>query len=184
MFKSVSQKEKEVFEALKEKFGYTNPMQAPRIDKVVVSTGVGSITDKKKLEEIAQKMALITGQKPAIQAAKKSIATFKVREGQTAGYKVTMRGEGANDFLDKLINIALPLTRDFRGLPKTSADEMGNFTLGIKENAIFPETSDQDVKDSFGLGITIVTTSGSKEETIEFLSFLGLPFKKEEGGDK
>jgi len=180
MFKTVSQKEKEVFEALKDTFGYTNPMQTPRIEKVVVGTGVGSITDKKRLELIGEKMALITGQKPSKQNAKQSVATFKLREGQLSGYKVTLRGEKAKDFMDKLINIALPRTRDFRGIPKTSVDEMGNFTIGIKENAIFPETSDQDIKDSFGLGITIVTTATTPAETVAFLEHIGIPFKKDE----
>jgi large subunit ribosomal protein L5 len=180
MFKTVSQKEKEVFEALKGQFGYENPMQAPRIEKVIIGTGVGSVTDKNRMAHIEEKLALITGQKPSKQLSKKSIATFKVREGQLAGFKVTLRGEKANGFMDKLINIALPRTRDFRGITKTSVDEMGNFTIGIKENAIFPETSDQDIKDSFGLGITIVTSSKSPEETVAFLEFIGLPFKKEE----
>jgi large subunit ribosomal protein L5 len=180
MFKPVTQKQKEVFEALKDKFGYENPMQAPRIEKVVVGTGVGAVTDKNTIASIAEKMALITGQKASVQPAKKSIATFKVREGQLSGYKTTLRGEQANGFLDKLIHIALPRTRDFRGIPKSSVDQMGNFTIGIKDNAIFPETSDQDVKDAFGMGITIVTTAKNPEETIAFLEFIGVPFKKED----
>jgi large subunit ribosomal protein L5 len=179
MFKSVTQKQKEAYEALKGKFGYTNPMQSPKISKVVVGVGVGSVTDKNRLKMINEKLALITGQKPSVRAAKKSIATFKVRQGQTSGYKVTLRGESARMFIDKMINIALPRTRDFRGLEKSSVDEMGNFTLGIKENAIFPETADQDVKDAFGMGITIVTTSKNPAETVAFLEFLGVPFKKE-----
>lgn len=183
MFKSVTQKQKEVFEALKDQFGYENPMQAPKIEKVVVSTGVGAVTDKNRAAFIAEKMALITGQKASVQPAKKSIATFKVREGQLSGYKTTLRGENANGFLDKLIHIALPRTRDFRGIPKTSVDEMGNFTIGIKENAIFPETSDQDIKDAFGLAVTIVTTAKNPEETVAFLEFIGVPFKKEETED-
>lgn len=180
MFTSVSKKEKEVFEALKDKFGYTNLMQAPKIEKVTVSTGVGAVTDKNKLKDVEEKIALITGQKASVQPAKKSIATFKVREGQLSGYKVTLRGEAAKGFMDKLIHVALPRTRDFRGLSKNSVDEMGNFTLGIKDNSIFPETSDQDVKEAFGLGVTIVTSSRTKEETLALLEFLGLPFKKEE----
>jgi large subunit ribosomal protein L5 len=183
MFKTVTQKQKEVFEALKDQFGYQNPMQAPKIEKVVVSTGVNSATDKNRAAFIAEKIALITGQKASVQPAKKSIATFKVREGQLSGYKVTLRGEKANGFIDKLVHIALPRTRDFRGISKNSVDEMGNFTIGVKENAIFPETSDQDIKDSFGLAITIVTTSKSPEETLALLEFLGVPFKKEEVED-
>lgn len=178
MFKSVTQKEKEVFTALKDKFGYTSPMQAPRILKVVIGSGVGSVSDKNKLKFIEKSISLIAGQKPSSQLAKKSIATFKVREGQLSGYRVTLRGEKARDFVDKLINIALPRTRDFLGLSKNSVDEMGNFTLGIKENTIFPETADQDIKDAFGLGITIVTNSKSAEETLAYLEFIGVPFKK------
>jgi large subunit ribosomal protein L5 len=179
MFKSVSTKEKEVFQTLKDKFGYTNPMQSPRIQKVVLSTGVGAVTDKNRAAEIEEKMALISGQKPSKQLAKKSIATFKVREGQLSGYKVTLRGEKAKDFVDKLIHIVLPRTRDFRGISKTSADAMGNFTLGIKDNSIFPETSDQDVKDAFGLAVTIVTTAKTPEETVAYLEQIGMPFTKE-----
>lgn len=179
MFKSVSQKQKESFEALKEKFGYTNVNESPKIHKIIVSTGVGSTTDKGKLQLIPEKLALITGQKPREIKAKKSIAQFKVREGQLSAYKVTLRGQNALGFLDKVINIALPRTRDFRGLPKDSVDEMGNYTFGIKENTIFPETSDEELKNVFGMSVTIVVSnSGSKEETISFLEMLGLPFKK------
>lgn len=179
MFKSVSQKQKESFEALKGKFGYTNVNEAPKIHKVVVSTGVGSTTDKNKLQLIPEKLALITGQKPREIKAKKSIAQFKVREGQLSAYKVTLRGQGALGFLDKVINIALPRTRDFRGLPKDSVDEMGNYTFGIKENTIFPETSDEELRNVFGMSVTIVVSnSSSKEETVSFLEMLGLPFKK------
>ena len=180
MFKTVSQKEKEAFNLMKEKFGYKNPMQSPKIEKVIVSVGVGSIQDKNKLKDIKEKIALITGQKASEQLAKKSIATFKVREGQLSGYKVTMRGKNAKDFLDKLINISLPRTRDFRGLSKSSVDDMGNYSLGIKDNSIFAETSDQDVREAFGLGITVVTSGKTKEETAHFLELLGFPFKKEE----
>lgn len=178
MFKSVTQKEKEVFAALKDKFGYTSPMQAPRILKVVIGSGVGSVDDKNKLKFIEKSISLITGQKPSSQLAKKSIATFKVREGQLSGYRVTLRGEKARDFVDKLIHIALPRTRDFLGLSKKSVDEMGNFTIGIKENSIFPETADQDIRDAFGLGITIVTNCKSADETLSYLEFIGVPFKK------
>lgn len=178
MFKSVTQKEKEAYKALKEKFGYKNLMQSPRVEKVVVNCGVGSVSDKKKLEMIAKKLALITGQKPSTQNAKKSIAGFKVREGQLSGYKTTLRGAKAKNFLDKLIHVVLPRTRDFRGLSTTSVDEMGNYSIGIKDNTIFPETADQDIKDAFGLAVTIVLSSKKKEETIAFLEFIGIPFKK------
>lgn len=178
MFKTVSEKQKESFKTLKEKFGYKNTHEAPKIEKVVVSTGVGSTNDKSKLQLIPEKLALITGQKPKEIKAKKSIAQFKVREGQLSAYKVTLRGQKSYGFLDKVINIALPRTRDFRGLPKDSVDDMGNYTFGIKENTIFPETSDEELKNVFGMSVTIVVSnSRSKEETISFLEMIGLPFK-------
>lgn len=178
MYKSVIEKEKEVFEKLKDKFNYTNKLQAPRIEKIVVSTGVGSIVDKKKIELIEGRLAQITGQKPSVQLSKKSIAQFKLREGQMAGYRVTLRGRIARNFLDKLIHIALPRTRDFRGISLNGIDEMGNYSFGIKENTIFPETSDEELKNVFGMTVTIVTSSHTKEETAAFLEYLGLPFKK------
>ncbi|HEY9583378.1 MAG TPA: 50S ribosomal protein L5 [Candidatus Paceibacterota bacterium] len=172
---------KESWKALKEKFGYKNPMQAPTLTKLVISTGTGSIKDKKKVELIADRLAKITGQKPAPRSSKKSIASFKVRQGDLVGYQITLRGKRMCDFIDKLVHIAMPRTKDFRGISKSAADEMGNYTLGIKEHTIFPETSDEDLKDVFGFGITIVTTSKKKEETLAFLEYLGFPFKKEEG---
>ena len=172
---------KESWKTLKEKFAYKNPMQAPMLTKLVISTGTGSIKDKKKVELIADRLAKITGQKPAPRSSKKSIASFKVRQGDLVGYQITLRGKRMCDFIDKLVHIALPRTKDFRGISKKAVDEMGNYTLGIKEHTIFPETSDEDLKDVFGFGITIVTTSKKKEETIAFLEYLGFPFKKEEG---
>ncbi len=172
-------KQKKTFEALKDEFGYKNRMQAPKLVKVVISTGVGSIkTDKRKVELIPEKLAKITGQKAIIRPAKKSIATFKVREGQVSGYQVTLRGPRMMEFIDKLVCVALPRTRDFRGLKREAADMMGNYTIGIKENSIFPETSDEDIKDVFGLSVTIVTTAKSKDEAVAFLEYLGFPFKK------
>lgn len=178
MFKSTKEKQQEAYQVLKDKFNYTNPMQAPKIEKVILGSGVGSITDKNKIQLIHDRLALIAGQKPSLQNAKKSIATFKVREGQLSGYKVTLRGDKALSFVDKLIHIALPRTRDFRGVSRNSIDEMGNFTIGIKDNSIFPETTDQDIKDAFGLGVTIVTSSKNIKETEAFLEFLGMPFQK------
>ena len=176
--KTINEKQKNAFKTLKETFGYTNVMQVPRISKVVVNSGVGKMKgDKKKIEIVSDRLAKITGQKPAMRPAKKSIATFKVREGQVSAYQVTLRGQRASDFLDKLLNIALPRTRDFRGINGT-VDEMGNFTLGIKENTIFPETADEDLKDVFGLAVTVVTTSSNKEQTKAYLEYLGFPFKK------
>jgi large subunit ribosomal protein L5 len=171
---------KDSFKSLKEKFGYKNPMQAPKLSKLVVSSGTGSIKDKKKVELIADRLAKITGQKPAPRSSKKSIASFKVRQGDLVGYQITLRGKRMYDFIDKLVHIALPRTKDFRGISKTAVDQMGNYTLGIKEHTIFPETADEDLKDVFGFGLTVVTTSKNKEETIAFLEYLGFPFKKDE----
>ena len=169
-----------VFESLKETFEYKNTMQAPRIEKVVVSTGTGKIDDKKKIALIEDRLAQITGQKPSPRPARQSIASFKLREGDIVGYQVTLRGAQMHSFLDKLIHVALPQTRDFRGLKSTAIDEMGNITLGIKEHTIFPETHDEELKDVFGFAITIVTTAKTKEEAEALLRHIGLPLKKEE----
>jgi large subunit ribosomal protein L5 len=172
---------KDSFKGLKDKFNYKNVMQSPKLVKLVISTGTGSIKDKKKIELIADRLAKITGQKPAPRSSKKSIASFKVRQGDLVGYQITLRGKRMCDFIDKLVHIALPRTKDFRGITKFAVDQMGNYTLGIKEHTIFPETADEDLKDVFGFGMTIVTTSKNKEETIAFMEYLGFPFKKEEG---
>lgn len=166
------------FTTLKGDFGYTNVMQSPRIEKVIVSTGTGKIKDKQMITVIQDRLARITGQKAAIRGAKKSIATFKVREGDPVGYQVTLHGARMFDFLDKLIHIVLPRTRDFRGLATSSIDEMGNITLGIKEHTIFPEASDEELKNVFGLAVTIVTTAKDKKEAEAFLRHIGLPLKQ------
>lgn len=168
------------WKGLKDKMSLKNPMQAPRLVKVVVSSGIGSIKDKKKIELVADRLAKITGQKPAIRGAKKSIASFKTRTGDPSGYVITLRGKRMCDFIDRLIHIALPRTKDFRGISRNGVDEMGNYTLGIKEHTIFAETSDEDLKDVFGLGVVVVTTSKRKEDTLAFLEYLGFPLKKEE----
>jgi len=167
-----------VYTALKAEQGYTNVMQAPRIEKVVVSTGVGKIEDKAKLALIQDRLALITGQKVSPRPAKQSIASFKLREGDIVGYQVTMRGDRMFNFLDKLVHVALPQTRDFRGLKLTAIDEMGNYTLGIKDNTIFPECADEDLKDVFSLAITIVTTAKTVEEAEALLRYIHVPLKK------
>ncbi|NBD74283.1 50S ribosomal protein L5 [Patescibacteria group bacterium] len=166
------------FDSLKERFGYTNRMQTPRVEKVVVATGTGKIVDKAKIELIQDRLARITGQKAAPRGAKKSIASFKVREGDVIGYQVTLRGSRMRDFLEKLVHIALPRTRDFRGISPKAIDEMGNITIGVREHTIFPETSDEDLKDVFGLSITIVTTAGTKAEAEALLRHLGLPLQE------
>lgn len=169
------QKQDEAYAVLQKEFGYTSIMQAPKIKKIVVSTGVGKKRDKKVLEVIENRLAKITGQKPSARAARMSIASFKVREGDIVGLQVTLRGARMYDFADKLIHIALPRTRDFRGLSAKAIDGMGNFTIGIKENSIFPETSDEDLKDVFGLAITFVTSAKSKAEAEALLRFIGMP---------
>lgn len=177
---SVAEKTKHIFDNLKETFGYTNPMQTPRIDKVVVSVGVGSVKDEKRREYIQEHLARITGQKPAVAPARKSVASFKVRAGDIAGFKVTLRGERMYAFLDKLIHIALPRTRDFRGLNPGSIDEVGNYTIGLREHTVFPESADEDIRDVFGLAVTISTTAKTKEEAEALLRALGLPLKARE----
>ncbi|OGG78172.1 50S ribosomal protein L5 [Candidatus Kaiserbacteria bacterium RIFCSPLOWO2_01_FULL_52_12b] len=169
------QRQQTAYLALAEAFGYTSPMQSPRIMKIIVSSGVGKKRDKKQLELIEDRLAKITGQKAASRGARLSIASFKVREGDTVGLQVTLRGARMYDFLDKLIHIALPRTRDFRGISPKAIDDMGNITIGIKEHTIFPETSDEDLKDVFGFAVTIVTTSHTKAEAEAFFRHLGLP---------
>ena len=184
MITSVKEKQNKAFENLKETLGATNTHAVPKITKVVVSVGVGSVKDKKKIEIIEDRLAKITGQKPAPRAAKKSIASFKLREGTVIGYQVTLRGQRMYDFIDRLIHISLPRTRDFRGISKNSVDPMGNLTIGLKEHSIFPETADEEVKDVFGLAVTIVTTAKDKASATAFFEYIGIPFKKEEEGKK
>ena len=176
---TMKEKLSNTFEALKADFGYKNVMQAPKIEKVIVSTGVGKIEDKNKLALIQDRLAAITGQKPSARPARQSIASFKLREGEIVGYQVTLRGAHMLSFLDKLIHVALPQTRDFRGLNATAIDDMGNITLGIPEHTIFPETVNEELKDVFGFAITIVTTAKSKAEAEALLRYIGLPLKKE-----
>jgi len=179
--KTVKEKMQNIHEALKADFGYKNKMASPKIEKVVVSTGTGSKmrNDKNKNAFIADRLAKITGQKPATRQAKKSIAQFKVREGEPIGMSATLRGEKMYSFIDKLINIALPRTKDFRGVDPKIIDNIGNLTLGVREHTIFPETGDEELKDVFGMAITIVTTAKSKKEAKALFDFIGMPFKKE-----
>lgn len=170
---------KNTFEALKKDFNYKSPMQAPRVQKIVVSTGISASIDKKKRELIIDRLTRITGQAPAPRVAKKSIATFKVRAGDTVGFQVTLRGTRMRAFLEKMIHIVFPRVRDFRGLKPSAIDEMGNITIGLKEHTVFPETSDEDMKDIFGLAITIVTTAKTKKEAEAFIRHLGLPLQAE-----
>lgn len=169
------QRQLTAYETLAKVFGYTSVMQSPRVVKVTISSGVGKKRDKKQIELIEDRLAKITGQKTSARPAKISIASFKVREGDTVGLKATLRGERMFDFLDKLVHIALPRTRDFHGLSPKAIDEMGNFTIGIKDHTIFPETSDEDLKDVFGFAITVGTTAKTKAEAEAFLRHLGFP---------
>src|SRR3989338_10099615 len=170
--------QKNTFEALKGDFGYKSVMQAPRVVKIIVNTGVGAIKDKKRLELILDRLAKITGQAPAVRGAKKSIANFKIRTGDVAGYQVTLRGARASSFLDKLIHVVFPRVKDFRGVKISAIDEMGNISIGFREHTVFPETSDEDGKDVFGLSITIVTSAKSKKEAESFLRHIGLPLQQ------
>jgi large subunit ribosomal protein L5 len=177
---TLKEKEKKAYEKIKGEFGYVNTMQSPRLVKVVISIGIGSLKDKNKITLIADRLATITGQKVSPTAAKKSIASFKVREGDTVGYMVTLRGKRMYEFLDRLLNIALPRTKDFRGISMKSLDEIGNYTMAIKEHTIFPETANEEIKDVFSFAVTIVTSATNKKEAGAFLRELGFPFKKEE----
>jgi len=176
---TIKEKIAKSYDVLKDDFGYINKMQAPRIEKVVVSSGVGSFKDKKKIDVAFDRLTKITGQKPVLKGAKQSVAAFKVRQNDPVGIQVTLRGQRMYDFLDRLIHIALPRTKDFRGLSLKAVDEMGNYTMGIRENTIFPESSDEDLKDVFGMAVTVVTNVKNQKETTAFLRNLGFPFKKE-----
>ena len=175
------QRQKDSYTTLAKTFRYTNALQSPRIIKVIVSTGVGKKHDARQIEMIEDRLAKITGQKAAKRTARVSIASFKVRAGETVGLQVTLRGARMYDFVDKLIHIALPRTRDFRGIPANAIDDMGNITIGIREHSIFPETSDEDLKDIFGCAITIVTTATSRTEAEAFLRHIGLPLVIDSG---
>ncbi len=168
-----------VKDALIKKFSYTSPMQAPRLEKIVVNMGVGdAIQNAKALDAAVEELTQVTGQKPIITKAKKSIAAFKLREGVAIGCKVTLRGERMYEFFDKLVTVALPRVRDFRGLSKDSFDGRGNYTIGIKEQLIFPEINYDKVLKIRGMDIVIVTTAKTDEEGRELLNLLGMPFRK------
>ncbi|HAS80729.1 MAG: 50S ribosomal protein L5 [Candidatus Nomurabacteria bacterium GW2011_GWE1_32_28] len=179
---TVKEKEKESFEKMKSIFHYKNSMAAPKAVKVILNVGTGTAIkkDKNKNDAIVERLAKITGQKGAFRGAKQSIASFKVRQGDPIGVVVTLRGKRMYTFLEKLINVALPRTKDFRGINTSTVDSLGNITIGIKEHTIFPETADEDIKDVFGLAITVVSTAKDKKEGMAFFELLGIPFKKGE----
>ena len=169
----------DVVKSLVEKFNYSSSMQAPKVEKIVLNIGVGdAVSNSKLLDEAVNELTLITGQKPVITRAKKSIAGFKLREGAPIGCKVTLRGERMYEFLDKLVNISLPRVRDFRGVSNNSFDGRGNYTLGIKEQLIFPEIDYDKVSKVRGMDIVIVTTANTDEEARELLTQCGMPFAK------
>lgn len=167
----------EVAKGLMEKFGYKNVMEIPKIEKVVINMGVGEAVSNPKILDVAvNDMTIIAGQKPVVTRAKKSIAAFKIREGMPIGAKVTLRGERMYQFLDKLLNIALPRVRDFRGVSPKSFDGRGNYTMGIKEQLIFPEIEYDKIDKIRGMDIIIVTTAKTDEEARELLKLMGMPF--------
>lgn len=175
---------KEVVSKMMEEFGYKNPLTVPKISKVIVNTGFGRLVSgkpsneqKKIYEAVLNDLALIIGQKPVLTKARKSISGFKVRKGMPLGAKITLRGKKMYDFLERLIHVALPRTRDFRGINRDSFDKEGNMTIGIKEHIAFPEVSPEEVKKIFSFEITVVTTAKNKEEGIKLLKLLGFPIR-------
>ncbi len=173
---------KEIAPALMKEFSYKSVMQVPRIEKIVINAGVGDATqDSKNIDSVYNEISVITGQKPIKTKAKKSLATYKLREGQEIGVKVTLRNDQMWNFLDKLILVAIPRIRDFRGISTKSFDGRGNFTMGIKEQIIFPEINFDDVKRIRGFDITIVTSANKNEEALSLLKHAGIPFVKSKG---
>ena len=171
--------ENEVVEAMMKKFSYTNKMQVPKIEKIVVNMGLGEAKENPKaLEAAVNDMTIVTGQKPIITKAKKSVAAFKLREGMSIGCKVTLRAEKMYSFADRLINVALPRVRDFRGISADSFDGRGNYTLGIREQLIFPEIQYDKIDKIRGMDIVFVTTAKTDEEARELLTLFGMPFSK------
>jgi large subunit ribosomal protein L5 len=169
--------QKEIVPALMKEFGLKNPMQVPRLDKVVVNVGVGEALDNAKaLESAVADVGAISGQRPVITKARKSIANFKLREGRSIGVKVTLRGERMWSFFDRLVNVALPRTRDFRGVPADGFDGRGNYTLGLREQLIFPEIDYDKIDKIRGLEVTVVTTAPNDEQGRRLLALLGMPF--------
>lgn len=171
----------EIIPKLKEKFKYSNIMEVPKLDKIVVNMGVGgAVQDSKLLDEAVKELEMITGQKASVRAAKKSISNFKLREGMKIGAKVTLRKERMYEFLDRLVSVALPRVRDFRGISDKSFDGRGNYTLGIQEQIIFPEINVDKITKVLGMDITFVTTAKTDAEAFELLSSFGVPFRKKE----
>jgi large subunit ribosomal protein L5 len=174
-----AQFDKDIRPKLTKQFGYTNPMQVPVITKVVLNMGIGEgVNDRKKVDNAANDLSLIAGQKAVITKSRKSIATFKLRDGQSIGAKVTLRKARMYDFIDRLVNIALPRVRDFRGLNPKSFDGMGNYSLGLKEHIVFPEIDYDKTQESWGMDITICTTARTDEEARALLAAMNFPFRQ------
>ncbi len=170
--------DKIVIPEMKKKFGYKNNLAVPKIIKVVVNSGVGSIKDEKQIEIVEKHLTLIIGQKPIKRPAKKSISSFKIREGALAGYSVTLRGKRMQDFLDRMISVAIPRIGDFKGINPRSVDKAGNLTIGFKEHIVFPEISEEEIRTTFGFEVTIVTNAKTSEEAFELFRLSGFPFSK------
>lgn len=169
---------KKIIPAMKERFGYPNVMAVPRLEKVVVNVGIGRIAkDDKAVTRIKDDIAKITGQRPCVRKAKKSISGFKLREGMEIGVVATLRGRRMYDFIERLVRIALPRSRDFRGISASSIDQSGNLNLGVKEQSIFPEVSYESLKDIFGFQVTVATTAKNRDEGAELFKLMGFPIK-------
>ena len=169
----------EAIPALKKEFGYTKPMQVPRSEKVVLNVGLGeAVSNAKLIEVVCNEIGAITGQKPVVTKARKSIASFKLRQGMPIGVTVTLRRDRMYEFLDRLMNIALPRVRDFRGVSSKAFDGKGNYTLGIKEHIIFPEIAIDKIEKVYGMNICVVTSARTDDEARSLLKYLGMPFKK------
>jgi large subunit ribosomal protein L5 len=180
MTETIQKQKNKAYDELAESFDYTNEQAVPEIEKVVITSGIGSITDPDKIQIVQDRLAQICGQQPVPTQATESIASFNVRAGDVVGYKVTLRGNRQQAFLNKLIHITLPRTKDFRGIDPESIDEMGNLTIGIEEHTAFPETSDEELENVFGLSVTIVTTAETRDEAYAYLDHIGIPFADED----
>lgn len=174
----------QVVPELQKKFNYTNQMLVPKLSKVAINVSVGTQHDRDALTAVLEDLAKITGQRPLMIKAKRSVSNFKLREGMALSGKVTLRGARMYEFLDRLINIALPRVRDFRGIPANSFDGRGNYSLGIKEQTIFPEIDPDKIRKIHGMDITIVTTAAGNEEAFELLKLMGMPFEQKKKGEE
>ena len=169
---------KEVIPAMQKEFGIANVMAVPRVEKIVINTGIGRIAKEDKVtERIAKDVAIISGQRPVFKKAKKSISGFKIREGMNVGITTTLRGKRMYDFMDRLVSIALPRSKDFRGIDTKNFDGMGNLNLGVKESSIFPELNYENLKDIFGLQVTVMTNARNKEKGVRLLKLIGFPIR-------